>query len=322
MSDLNYREAKTLVEDRLIRLLKFSLGEIVPYLEDDDVIEVMLNPDKTLWIDTLSKGMYFSGHIIEPEVATRVIQTVATHMNRIIDYKCPILSAELPESQSRFEGLIPPIVKNPIFTIRKKGIKIFSLDDYIDAGTLTKEQKEIIVNGVREKQNILVVGATSTGKTTFTNAIVNEIPENERVVILQDTDEIQTNLKNVVFLKTSDFTNMNDLLKTTLRLRPDRIIVGEVRDEAALALLTAWNTGHQGFCTIHSHTALGGLKQLELYILRASKNKQEELISMTVNLIVVLKRTKDKDGKIIRKVDNISTIEAFENNKYVIKKIA
>ena len=120
MLETGINEAKKISEDRMIKLLKFSLGEIVPFLEDPDVIEVMLNPDKTLWIDTLSRGMYFSELIIEPEDALRVIQTVATHINKIVDQENPIISAELPESESRFEGLIPPVVKNPIFTIRKK----------------------------------------------------------------------------------------------------------------------------------------------------------------------------------------------------------
>ena len=322
MLETGINEAKKISEDRMIKLLKFSLGEIVPFLEDPDVIEVMLNPDKTLWIDTLSRGMYFSELIIEPEDALRVIQTVATHINKIVDQENPIISAELPESESRFEGLIPPVVKNPIFTIRKKGIKIFTLDDYIEKKTLTLNQKEIIVQAIKDKLNILIVGPVSSGKTTFANAVGDEIPEDERVLVIEDTAEIQLRLKNVIFLKTTDYTSVNDLLKAALRLRPDRIIVGEVRDEAALTLLTAWNTGHSGFCTIHSDNALGGLKQLELYILRATDNKQEELIAMTVNIIIVLKRIKNKEGETIRQVESISRLEGFENNKYIITKIA
>ena len=322
MLETGINEAKKISEDRMIKLLKFSLGEIVPFLEDPDVIEVMLNPDKTLWIDTLSRGIYFSELIIEPEDALRVIQTVATHINKIVDQENPIISAELPESESRFEGLIPPVVKNPIFTIRKKGIKIFTLDDYVEKKTLTLNQKEIIVQSIKDKLNILIVGPVSSGKTTFANAVGDEIPEDERVLVIEDTAEIQLRLKNVIFLKTTDYTSVNDLLKAALRLRPDRIIVGEVRDEAALTLLTAWNTGHPGFCTIHSDNALGGLKQLELYILRATDNKQEELIAMTVNIIIVLKRIKNKEGKTIRQVESISRLEGFENNKYIITKIA
>ena len=315
MLEAGINEAKKISEDRMIKLLKFSLGEIVPFLEDPDVIEVMLNPDKTLWIDTLSRGMYFSELIIEPEDALRVIQTV-------VDQENPIISAELPESESRFEGLIPPVVKNPIFTIRKKGIKIFTLDDYVEKKTLTLNQKEIIVQAIKDKLNILIVGPVSSGKTTFANAVGDEIAEDERVLVIEDTAEIQLRLKNVIFLKTTDYTSVNDLLKAALRLRPDRIIVGEVRDEAALTLLTAWNTGHPGFCTIHSDNALGGLKQLELYILRATDNKQEELIAMTVNIIIVLKRIKNKEGETIRQVESISRLEGFENNKYIITKIA
>ena len=197
MLEAGINEAKKISEDRMIKLLKFSLGEIVPFLEDPDVIEVMLNPDKTLWIDTLSRGMYFSELIIEPEDALRVIQTVATHINKIVDQENPIISAELPESESRFEGLIPPVVKNPIFTIRKKGIKIFTLDDYVEKKTLTLNQKEIIVQAIKDKLNILIVGPVSSGKTTFANAVGDEIPEDERVLVIEDTAEIQLRLKNI-----------------------------------------------------------------------------------------------------------------------------
>ena len=215
MLETGINEAKKISEDRMIKLLKFSLGEIVPFLEDPDVIEVMLNPDKTLWIDTLSRGMYFSELIIEPEDALRVIQTIATHINKIVDQENPIISAELPESESRFEGLIPPVVKNPIFTIRKKGIKIFTLDDYIEKKTLTLNQKEIIVQAIKDKLNILIVGPVSSGKTTFANAVGDEIAEDERVLVIEDTAEIQLRLKNVIFLKTTDYTSVNDLLKAT-----------------------------------------------------------------------------------------------------------
>lgn len=316
-------EARKESTDRLIMLLKYSLGGIVPFLEDDDVIEVMLNPDGKLWIDTLSKGMLDTGLTILPSDAIRVIQTVATHVDKIVDTKNPIISAELPESGSRFEGILPPVVENPIFTIRKKGIKIFTLDDYIAKKTLTIRQKEIILEGVKAKKNFLVIGGTSTGKTTFTNAIINEISKtDDRLVIIEDTREIQSASKNTVFLRTSEFVSIRDCLKSTMRLRPDRIIVGEIRDEAGLDLITAWNSGHSGGAsTIHSGSIKGGLKQLERYIQRVSVNKQQDLIADTVNIAILLKRTVI-NGEVVRRVENIAKINGFDEKLgYIIEEI-
>lgn len=323
MENKNLGLLKKESEDRLINLLKYSLGEIVPYLEDKDVIEVMLNPDGMLWIDTLSKGMLNTGLTVKAHDALRVIQTVATHVDKIVDVRNPILSAELPESGSRFEGIIPPIVINPTFTIRKKGLKIFTLDDYISRGTLTERQKEIILEGVKKKLNLLIIGATSTGKTTFTNAIINEISKtDDRLVIIEDTQEIQSASPNTVFLRTSEFITMRDCLKSTMRLRPDRIIVGEIRDEAGLDLITAWNSGHSGgVSTIHAGSIKGGLKQLERYIQRVSVNKQQDLIADTVNIVIVLKRIVE-NGNVVRKVNNIARIKGFDEKEgYIIEEI-
>lgn len=311
-------------EDRLITLLKYSLGkDIVAYLEDDDVIEVIVNPDNTLWIDTLSKGLFYSGINVEPENSLRVIKTVATHCNQIVDTENSIISAELPESGSRFEGIIPPNVENPIFCIRKKGIKVFTLDDYISKGTLSLEQKKVILEGIHNRENFLIIGGTSTGKTTFANAVINEMPKEDRLVIIEDTKEIQSNSPDTCCLQTSEHKSIRDLLKSTMRLRPDRILVGEIRDEAGLDLITAWNSGHPGgISTIHSETALGGLRQLERYIQRVSVSKQEDLIADIINILIVLKRVVE-NGKIVRKVSEIIRIEKYDKLKqeYVLKNI-
>lgn len=326
MKELNLKEKKQIAEDRLIQLLNFSLGEIVPYLQDKDVVEVMLNPDKKVWVDTLSKGMFFTGITVEPHNSERTIHSIATYVDKIADYKEPIVTAELPESGSRFEGLLPPIVNNPTFTIRKKGIKVFTLDDYVNNGNLNEKQKQIIIEKIKDRKNILVVGGTSTGKTTFTNAIINEISllcQNERLVIMEDTEELQSNSENTCRMKTSAFVTMRDLLKSTMRLRPDRIIVGEIRDGAGLDLITAWNSGHPGgISTIHSESAIGGLRQLEQYIQRVSVSKQEELIGGTVNIIIVLERTVDAEtGKVKRSIKGIYENLGFKNGEYQINKI-
>lgn len=305
-------------KNRVLELLKHSFGkDIMRFMEDGNVIEIMLNPDKKLWVDTLKEGMLDTGILIEHATAMIIINTVANHCKTIVDVTNSTISAELPESGFRFEGIIPPNVDNASFTIRKKATLIFSLDDYIKMECLTIEQANYIKTSIKEHKNILVVGGTSTGKTTFTNACIAEISKTDRLLILEDTKELQSVCPNTVFLKTSDYKTMADLLKSTMRYRPDRIIVGEVRGGEALDLLTAWNSGHPGgFSTVHSNSDEGGLKQLEQYIQRVSINKQQELIAMAVNVIIVLRRIGNK-----RKVTSISEVKGFEDNKYILEKI-
>lgn len=305
---------------RTLALFENSLGEdILKYKRDPDVIEIMLNPDKKLWIDTLSKGMIDTGILVPPEKSRTIINLVADSINTVVGVKNPRISAEIPGDGSRFEGTIPPIVDNPSFTIRKKALLVFTLDDYVRRGTMTPTQKDIIVQGVLDRKNMLVIGGTSSGKTTLTNAIINEMTVTQhRLLILEDTKEIQSKAENTVFMRTSDYANMQDLLKTCMRYRPDRIIIGEIRSGEALDLLTAWNSGHPGgISTIHSDTPEGGLKQLEQYIQRVSVSKQQELIAMTVNYLVVI--TKEEN---VRKIKCIKEMCGFENGRYILKDIA
>ena len=305
---------------RTLALFENSLGEdILTLKKDPDVIEIMLNPDNTLWIDTLSKGMMKTDIIVPPEKSRTIIDLVADSVGTTVGIQNPRLSAEIPGDGSRFEGTIPPIVKNPSFTIRKKALLVFTLDDYVRRGTMTQTQKDIITQGVLDRKNMLVIGGTSSGKTTLTNAIINEMRvTNHRLLILEDTEEIQSKSENTVFMRTSDYASMQDLLKTCMRYRPDRIIIGEIRSGEALDLLTAWNSGHPGgVSTIHSDTPEGGIKQLEQYIQRVSVSKQEELIAMTVNYLVVI--TKENNE---RKIKCIKEMIGFENGKYILRDIA
>jgi len=304
-------------ENRLLEFLEDSLGyENMQLLEDDDVIELYVNDDKKVWVDRLSTGREFTGQHMDPMDSMRVIKTVASHMNKIIDIENTIISAELPGSGSRFQGIIPPNVENPCFNIRKKGIKIFTLDDYISSGSLSIQQKEIILQSIKERKNILIVGGTSTGKTTFANAVIDEIAKTkDRLIILEDTREIQSVAEDTLRMKTSQYVTLLKLFESTMRQRPDRIIVGEIRGGEALSLLIAWNSGHPGgLCTIHSETAEKGLSQLEQYIQIVSVSAQEKLIAQSVNLIIVLKRIGQE-----RKVSEIAEVIGYENGKYILK---
>ncbi|MDY2573189.1 MAG: P-type conjugative transfer ATPase TrbB [Fusobacterium necrophorum] len=306
-------------EDRLLEFLEDSLGyENMELLEDDDVIELYVNDDTKIWIDTLSHGREWTGRYMEPMDSMRVIKTVASYTNKIIDIENTIVSAELPGSGSRFQGMIPPNVENPSFNIRKKGIKVFSLDDYILSGSLSVEQKEIILKGIQERKNILIVGATSTGKTTFANAVIAEIAKTkDRLIILEDTREIQSVAEDTLRMKTSQYVNLLKLFESTMRQRPDRIIVGEIRGGEALSLLIAWNSGHPGgLCTIHSETAEKGLSQLEQYVQIVSVSPQEKLIAQSVNLIIVLTRVGGQ-----RKVSEIAEVKGYKDGKYILEYI-
>lgn len=208
----------------------------------------MLNSDGMLWIEKLGKEMECLGNFATTK-AKSIIGSVATFLDTTANADNPILECELPVDGSRFEALLPPIVANPTFTIRKKAVKIFTLEDYLNNNIITQTQKDILENAITTRKNILVVGGTGSGKTTFSNAIINGISvltPQHRIVIIEDTAELQCASKNKVILRATDKVSMLRLLKSTMRLRPDRIIVGETRGKEALDLLKAWNTGHPG----------------------------------------------------------------------------
>ena len=315
---MNSIDRRNIYSDRILAILKSSLGEkINSYFEDEDIIEIMLNDDKTVWVDSLTKGMYFTGIILENTEAMKIINTVATFMEAKVDKENPRMSAELPDTGFRFESVIPPNVDNPIFTIRKKSILIFTLDDYVRMGSLTEFQKGVIEKAINNYKNILIVGGTSTGKTTFANACIGAIPKKDRLVILEDTKEIRSLCPNKISLKTSIYTSMEELFYSTMRLRPDRIVVGEIRGATSLDLLTAWNSGDGGgVSTIHSDSTEGALEQLEQYNQRKSVDKQQKLIGKAIDLVVVLKRVNGE-----RKVVEIKEVLGFENGEYIIREV-
>lgn len=219
-------------DERLVTMLNSAMGEgIASFLQDEAVIEIMLNPDGALWIDKLGLGRSFTGQRMTPADAERVIFTVASSVKAVCSKDSPILSAELPLSGARFQGMLPPLVTSPTFSIRKKAIKIFDLPAYVTQGIMTGLQKERIELAVKEKKNILIVGGTGSGKTTLANAVLAEIAKTgDRIVIIEDTIELQCKAQDHVALRTKDgLATMTDLLRATMRLRPDRIVIGEVK---------------------------------------------------------------------------------------------
>ncbi len=274
------------------RMLRTALGPaIAAFLEDATIVEVMLNPDGRLWIDRLAGGLEDTGHYMSAADGERIVRLVAHHVGAEVHAGAPRVSAELPETGERFEGLLPPVVAAPAFAIRKPAVAVFTLDDYVAAGIMKASQAATLCSDVAERRNILVAGGTSTGKTTLTNALLAEVAKtDDRVVLIEDTRELQCAAPNLVALRTKDgVATLSELVRSSLRLRPDRIPIGEVRGPEALDLLKAWGTGHPGgIGTIHAGTALGALRRLEQLIQEAVVTVPRAMIAETINVIAVL----------------------------------
>ncbi|ASV87355.1 P-type conjugative transfer ATPase TrbB [Ochrobactrum quorumnocens] len=274
------------------RMLRTALGAaIARFLEDPAVVEVMLNPDGRIWVDRLSEGLADTGETMTAADGERIVRLVAHHVGAEVHARSPRVSAELPETGERFEGLLPPVVASPAFAIRKPAVAVFTLDDYVAADIMTADQAVKLRAAVQSRANILVAGGTSTGKTTLTNALLAEVAKTaDRVVIIEDTRELQCAAPNLVAMRTKDgVATLSDLVRSSLRLRPDRIPIGEVRGAEALDLLKAWGTGHPGgIGTIHAGSGIGALRRLEQLIQEAVVTVPRALIAETIDLIAVL----------------------------------
>jgi P-type conjugative transfer ATPase TrbB len=274
------------------RMLRTALGPaIAGFLEDPAIVEVMLNPDGRLWVDRLREGLVATDEVLIPADGERIVRLVAHHVGAEVHSGTPRISAELPETGERFEGLLPPVVTAPTFAIRKPAVAVFTLEDYVTAGIMTDVQADVLSLAVEKRKNVLVAGGTSTGKTTLVNALLAEVAKTaDRVVLIEDTRELQCAAPNLVALRTKDgVASLSDLVKSSLRLRPDRIPIGEVRGAEALDLLKAWGTGHPGgIGTIHASSALGALRRLEQLVQEAVVMVPRALIAETIDLIAVL----------------------------------
>ncbi len=288
MSEATTQAART----RSVIMLRTAMGPaIAAALDDPQVVEVMLNPDGRLWFDRLGSGRVDSGITLSVADAERILRLVAASVSLEITRDKPLLSAELPGNGERFEGVLPPVSYAPTFCIRKHAAGVFSLDDYVADGILDGIQAAFLRQAVAERLNILVAGGTSSGKTTLTNALLGEIAgSGDRVLILEDTVELQCRSDDHVQLRTRPGTaSMADLVRSTLRQRPDRIVVGEVRGAEALDLLKAWGTGHPGgITTLHANSAYGALMRLEQLTLEVASVAPRALIAEVVNVIVFL----------------------------------
>ncbi|ADP72014.1 P-type conjugative transfer ATPase TrbB [Rhodomicrobium vannielii ATCC 17100] len=304
---------------RVGQKLERELGEqILGCLRDAEVIEIMLNPDGVLWVERTGHPMARLGEI-PPHQAEAAMATIAALHKTTITRENPILECELPLDGSRFEGLIPPVVAAPSFCIRKRATRIFTLDDYVRAGTMSQRQRALIRAAALGHQNILIVGGTGSGKTTLVNAVIHligaELP-GERLLILEDTPEIQCAAPNHVFKRTTETIDLRRLLRSTMRYRPDRILVGEVRGGECLDLLKAWNTGHPGgVATVHANNAKGGLIRLENLVGEVTAAPMQKTIAAAVDLIIVIAKTAaTKSG---RQVQELLRVIDHDGSDYV-----
>ncbi|MEM9243048.1 MAG: P-type conjugative transfer ATPase TrbB [Pseudomonadota bacterium] len=280
---------------RHLAMLTSAFGSDINRLFDDpEIIEIMVNPDGKLWFEALGKGKSYSGIKLSPEQTFNIVKLVASSRDFVIDINQPELSCELPHTGARFQAWIPPVTSAPTFTIRKPATKVFPLEYYLEQKGITQAQVDMLRDAIKNRKNIMIAGGTGSGKTTFANALLYELKNvEERIIVLEDLPELQIEAPDCVILRTTEDKSMRDLVKGTLRMRPDRIIIGEVRDAAALELLKAWNTGHPGgLCTIHANSAESTIDRLEDLLLEAVSTVPKRLVYQAIDVIVFMARNK------------------------------
>ena len=285
------------VLDRRRSMLRTALGPVIAAaLADPDVAEVMVNPDGVLRLDLLGKGRIETGERLGADRVERIIRLVASQMETEAHAGSPIVSAELPArgdgvGGERFEGVLPPVSAGPCFSIRKPASRLLTLADYVEAGVLEARDAQALSRAIVERRNILVAGGTSSGKTTLANALLAEIAAlDERVILIEDTRELQCAAPDAVALRTRPgVATLSDLVRSTLRLRPDRIVIGEVRGGEGLDMLKAWNTGHSGgIATVHANSAVAALYRLEQLVEEKVAAVPRRLIAEAIDLILFI----------------------------------
>lgn len=318
--------ALTVSQERLYAKLHYDFDDALTYLRRPDVNEIMLNPDGGLWIDSKKDGLVLVGHL-SPHQAFSIINSVAGIHNFVVSEEKPILEAEFPMFESfkgeRFTAQIPPLVSNPSFSVRKRSETVFSLNDYLDSGRMTAAQVKVLDDLVRERKNILVCGGPGSGKTTVTNALivaaVSHDP-NQRFVLLEDLPELQCQAQNKVAMLTCITVPMTGLLHAAMRMRPDRILIGEVRGKEALDMLKAWNTGCPGgICTVHANGPQEAIQRiLDLAVEGSRSEPPLTLVRHTIDAVVAVGRRAHEKGF----VESVGLLNKENKDEIIFEKVA
>ena len=314
-------------EEKAWELIRYQLGEpVVACLEDEDCTEIMANPDGSIWVETHSKGMFRTDITLGAAKRRQIIQTVASAAHKVCHKDEPSIGDVLPVVGARFQGLIEPASPAPVFTIRLPSSRIVPLIEYVDSGALGDPQFEEIFYAVPLRKNILVAGGTGSGKTTFANAVLRLMGEiDHRILMIEDTSELRCPAPNTITMQVSRQGSFqyHHALFAALRMRPDRIIVGELRDGlAALELLKAWNTGHNGgLATLHSNSSEATLSRLEQLLEEELPHAPRSLIAEAVDLVVFLERYTDPEGQSRRRVREVTRVgdTLDEQGEYVLE---
>jgi type IV secretion system protein TrbB len=298
---------------------------IVRAFADDDVTEIYLNPqDGVVRFDTRSRGRIASDVVVAPTRVEMFLNAVATSLGLTLGADHPGLEAELPAvgfCRSRLQGFVPPVTAAPAFTIRKPPAVVYSLDDYVQAGVISRVARAEFRRAVHAHQNILIAGGTNTGKTTLANALLKEITDlfpSERLVILEDTVELQCVAPDHLALRTSPTVTLAQLVKSALRTSPTRIVVGEVRGSEALDLLDAWATGHPGgVATVHASSPEGALLRLDRLAQRANVPPQRHLVAEAIHWIAVLEGSHAR-----RRLTDLVRVEGLDRDgQFVLQRL-
>ena len=297
--------------------LRQAMGSVLERaLADPKVVEVMVNPDGAIWIERIGEGRRFSGQRMAAPDVERILRLVADHVGEIVTQDRPLISATLPRSGERFQGVFMPVASAPAFSIRKRPSVVFTLQDYVDDGILTLDQARVLRAAAERRDNILIAGGTGSGKTTLANAILAEPAfAEDRVLIAEDTPELQCSAHDQIGLltkRTDPPVTMADLVRAALRLRPDRIVVGEVRDGSALDMLKAWNTGHPGgLATLHANSAREALSRLEDLIGEVAPSVPYRAIGQAIDLVAFIRRA--PQGRVL---ESRVRVQGWENGQY------
>jgi P-type conjugative transfer ATPase TrbB len=295
--------------------LHSAVEPIVRFLEQDSILEIMLNSDGRVWVDEAGKGMYCTEAVMSSDDAERMIRLIAASTNAEVHENNPSLAARMPIWGARLQACVPPLVSAPVFSLRKPAKVVFTLEDYIRNGILSEAQAGYLDEAVRARKNLLIGGGTGSGKTTLANALLHSISSSkDRVYIVEDNPELQCSAENMVqiLVQPPHYTHRHAIMDA-LRLRPDRIIVGEVRDGAALDMLKAWNTGHPGgLATIHANSAAAMLQRLCQLVEEVVPAAPKELIGEAVDLCVHIHR--DPRHPAGRTLTGIVAVNGFDKN--------